>query len=886
MFTDDQAREALSSLNEQNAASRRKTGVITAINGRTVSVLIDGGGTGIVSAYRGIFNPSTGVGVTIERVAGTTFWKVVGIRDTALGNTNNGRYDFENEGVQLYYPLALEAINDVAYSFGDDLDVTLFNIQFLSSTGTWEYIDSLLLDMTPYVPTTESCWGVVYIDLSDDTIKVYTHTPVPDPEGLWHEAVTGLLATGDNVFPLLAIWLNSGMTEWGDAWRVIKRGLSFAGKRVVRIPFQPDSIGGGSTTGSIIVTDTATTVDPATALSLDPAYFEVTDGGGTAQVTFIGASGGADELSELTDVDVVSTPPTDGQVLTFDDSDNLWKPSDPSGSGSIATTDGTTTVNPTTLLDVDPTFFDLTDLGSGTSGLTFVGEASDIPYTPTSPLTATDVQGALDELAAGGSGGDVVVTRALKTTQTQLWLKTLSSTGTFDTNNADDTGRAAPNWTGYSYLIVRLHIKSDANANNVGGALWLNNDTTNANYRTTLSVSAAAATVSNTQPADNSLLYANGAGTGGSPANTWVDNEIVIPDVNNTAVEKNLRNTIEGVRSTTQLILGIVGLWWKNTAAITRLNAVPIGGSNWVAGSYMEVIGVKEEYVVSNVTGGVLGGSVDFAALTDDTTPVPTDYALLDDGTNKKSTLANILKLANAEVTTTSTGNIDDFAIGTAPVTLLRMNNASDATLRGLAAGVGGQVVLVESVGAGNVYLAYENAGSVVANRLRNTVTTANTPLAAGKGKAVYVYDGSSNRWRLTSHVQGDYIAYTPTWKGSTTNPTIGNGTLSGRYLIHENFCRAEIYVEMGSTTTFGSGNYNLTAPVPISAPLGTFAALLGISRMRDDSAGGLTYMGLININAGEFRTTAHNAVPNSNLAPFTWAQSDSWYINVDYAVG
>lgn len=546
--------------------------------------------------------------------------------------------------------------------------------------------------------------------------------------------------------------------------------------------------------------------------------------------------------------------------------------------GGTAVSDGTTTVDPATLVDYDPDFFEVTDGGGDDAHVTFVGEASDIPYTPTSPLTATDVQGALDELAAGGSGGDVVVTRALKTTQTQLWLKTLSSTGTFDTNNADDTGRAAPNWTGYSYLIVRLHIKSDANANNVGGALWLNNDTTNANYRTTLSVSAAAATVSNTQPADNSLLYANGAGTGGSPANTWADNEIVIPDVNNAAVEKNLRNTIEGVRSTTQLILGIGGLWWKNTAAITRLNAVPIGGSNWVAGSYMEVIGVKEEYVVSNVTGGVLGGGVDFAALTDDTTPVPTDYALLDDGTNKKSTLANILKLANAEITTTSTGNIDDFAIGTAPVTLLRMNNASDATLRGLVAGVGGQIVIIESVGAGNVFLAHQNAGSSAANRLINTVTAASTPLAAGKGKATYVYDATTQRWRMSEHEQGGFISYTTAWTGTGSNPALGNGTLSASYQVSGTYVEVSIALTIGSTTTMGSGFWYFS--LPFTLPGFTSVAFFTMDA-RDMAPAFTLYPGqgiLVNgTQFGGYNVSSAGAVGRlSPTVPHTWASTDT----------
>ncbi|MCB1008456.1 MAG: hypothetical protein KDB94_06135, partial [Acidobacteria bacterium] len=51
-----------------------------------------------------------------------------------------------------------------------------------------------------------------------------------------------------------------------------------------------DQAGGG---GSVDVTDGTTTVSPATTLSFDPTYFDVTDGGsGEAGITFIGSAGG------------------------------------------------------------------------------------------------------------------------------------------------------------------------------------------------------------------------------------------------------------------------------------------------------------------------------------------------------------------------------------------------------------------------------------------------------------------------------------------------------------------------------------------------------------------------------------------------------------------
>jgi hypothetical protein len=109
-----------------------------------------------------------------------------------------------------------------------------------------------------------------------------------------------------------------------------------------------------------------------------------------------------------------------------------------------------------------------------------------------------------------------------------------------------------------------------------------------------------------------------------------------------------------------------------------------------------------------------------------------------------------------SEFTSTSTGNIDDLDFGNA--SLIRMNNATLATIRGLKAGRAGQRVTIVSVGAGQVNTAHQNGGSAAANQLFNFVTLGDTPLAAASGFASYMYDGTTQRWRLQDHEQGAWI--------------------------------------------------------------------------------------------------------------------------------
>ncbi len=105
-----------------------------------------------------------------------------------------------------------------------------------------------------------------------------------------------------------------------------------------------------------------------------------------------------------------------------------------------------------------------------------------------------------------------------------------------------------------------------------------------------------------------------------------------------------------------------------------------------------------------------------------------------------------------SEFTTTSTGTVSNLDFSGASI--IRMNNATDATITGLVAGVPGQIVVVVSVGAGNVLLKNE-ATSTAANQLKLYVTSADIPLVAGKGTAVFQYDGTTQRWRLIHHKQG-----------------------------------------------------------------------------------------------------------------------------------
>jgi len=56
--------------------------------------------------------------------------------------------------------------------------------------------------------------------------------------------------------------------------------------------------------------------------------------------------------------------------------------------------------------------------------------------------------------------------------------------------------------------------------------------------------------------------------------------------------------------------------------------------------------------------------------------------------------------------------------------------------------------------------------------------------------------------------------AYTVSWTSSGSAPSIGNGTLTGRYSHHGEWTEVSISLTIGSTTTIGTGDYSFSLPV------------------------------------------------------------------------
>ncbi len=124
------------------------------------------------------------------------------------------------------------------------------------------------------------------------------------------------------------------------------------------------------------------------------------------------------------------------------------------------------------------------------------------------------------------------------------------------------------------------------------------------------------------------------------------------------------------------------------------------------------------------------------------------------------------------------------------------------------------------------------------------------------------------------------WIAYTPAWTSSGTQPVLNNGTLSGRWrYVAFNQIEVEVYLKIGSNTTIGTGEYLFTFPMAVLASPGSsvFPGALLPVLLVDSGTRYWTGLGHIRNSSSQFSVSGSWATAGSFSAtnPFTPAVND-----------
>jgi hypothetical protein len=131
------------------------------------------------------------------------------------------------------------------------------------------------------------------------------------------------------------------------------------------------------------------------------------------------------------------------------------------------------------------------------------------------------------------------------------------------------------------------------------------------------------------------------------------------------------------------------------------------------------------------------------------------------------------------------------------------------------------------------------------------------------------------------------WTSYTPVWTANSVNPVIGNGIITGQYKVIGKTCFVRGNVAMGSTTTFGSGEWYISMPLTAS----NADAILMTAQLLDN--GSAWYNATLNgARAGfnyksaiQYQAVGGTANDINATQPFTWTTGDRFLWNGSFEI-
>ncbi|MET9733788.1 hypothetical protein ABZZ79_24990 [Streptomyces sp. NPDC006458] len=137
----------------------------------------------------------------------------------------------------------------------------------------------------------------------------------------------------------------------------------------------------------------------------------------------------------------------------------------------------------------------------------------------------------------------------------------------------------------------------------------------------------------------------------------------------------------------------------------------------------------------------------------------------------------------------------------------------------------------------------------------------------------------------------GAWNTYTPTWSADPSAPSIGNGTMTGKYAVVGKVCHFTTLVTFGSTTTFGGPNYTFSLPVTAGAlgglpqfqgvaSIGSLRAMLSCQPTASTGATSYTVWGPTSTSSPDL-----DQIGGSGLLGASWASGSVMRIGGTYEV-
>jgi len=144
----------------------------------------------------------------------------------------------------------------------------------------------------------------------------------------------------------------------------------------------------------------------------------------------------------------------------------------------------------------------------------------------------------------------------------------------------------------------------------------------------------------------------------------------------------------------------------------------------------------------------------------------------------------------------------------------------------------------------------------------------------------VNVQTDLNGNWDKLDAAAGSWTAYAPVWGG--TGVAIGNGSITGRYLKAGKTVDLHVFLQLGTTSTVGTGNWSLSLPAGVIGKVGVDVFLA--AGMTYKAATGLFPITVELLTGGStFRLLAVVNAASSNLGFVQWNNPGGAWASGDY---